>query len=137
MPLNITCTTHISSIVIHSKGRPPIGWSHVDATPPGAGTDGLVQLEGEGGIGSLGELTLLIQQGQKPCLLVQKDVQDGAVAGVADRGECHALLLTLLLLPLEDVAVEVALQLLIGHIDAQLGGGRSCDRSSFEGHSPK
>ena len=112
-----------------SEGGSPVGRGHVDPPRPfggggGGGAERLVELEGEGGVGGLGESALLVEDGQQPHVLLEEDVQDGRVTGVADDVQDHALLGALVLLPLEDMLVEVLLQLLVGHVDAHLWEGQ-------------
>lgn len=62
------------------------------------------------------------------CTYLQKEINNWPVACEADSFHINALLTAFFLFHFEYVAVEVILQLLIGYIDAHLGGERGRGR---------
>jgi hypothetical protein len=82
-------------------------------------TVGLVELDQEGGIGTLGEAGLFVEQRQDAKLALN-EIQALGVVNPVNVGPVDALAVVLKLLEREDVAVEVLLQLLVCVVDVEL-----------------
>eukprot|EP00754_Rhynchopus_humris_P013399 Rhum_TRINITY_DN14325_c3_g1::Rhum_TRINITY_DN14325_c3_g1_i1::g.82804::m.82804 len=80
---------------------------------------GVVELRGEGEVGALDQLHLLVQQ-REHAHGAGDEVQGALVVLEDNRLRVDALVLALLDVPCEDVAVVVVLKLLVREVDAQL-----------------